>query len=228
MQTAARLVLDENRKLRRLLEPHCGISKPQLVSSLAALEQVQEPYIAGTKAGQSANGCDVHREKPGLPCPTVREPAMSSDDVSIAPKDTRSRDSQRPLTTSPRTLQEGLAAPPWTQVSDGEARNSTSLHNTTSNSTTAFSLLQSQSNPQVPDEWTTSPVDGAQPSAQIHHTPFAGTDGKGDKSCEEAAMIIASLRGGVAPEDIYGELGCSADKPCAVANTSIFELLDRG
>ena len=51
---------------------------------------------------------------------------------------------------------------------------------------------------------------------------------KGDRSCEEAAMIIASLRSGVSSDDIYSELGCSTDKSCAVNNMSVFELLDRG
>ena len=51
---------------------------------------------------------------------------------------------------------------------------------------------------------------------------------KGDRSCEEAAMIIAGLRSGLSSDEIYSELGCSANKPCAVKNLSVFELLDRG
>ncbi|KAI9893417.1 MAG: hypothetical protein M1814_006714 [Vezdaea aestivalis] len=50
--------------------------------------------------------------------------------------------------------------------------------------------------------------------------------GAGDKSCEEAARIIASLRGTNASEDILRELGCSSDRSCAIKPLSIFELVD--
>lgn len=51
-----------------------------------------------------------------------------------------------------------------------------------------------------------------------------------ETSCEEAARIIASMRGGAGnPDQVMLELGCStADAKCQVKNLSIFQLMDRG
>lgn len=46
-------------------------------------------------------------------------------------------------------------------------------------------------------------------------------------SCEEAANILASLRGQDDHDDLWRELGCGAKNTCRVSNFSIFELMDR-
>ncbi|KIW92343.1 uncharacterized protein Z519_07327 [Cladophialophora bantiana CBS 173.52] len=53
-----------------------------------------------------------------------------------------------------------------------------------------------------------------------------GTSG-GETSCEEAARIIASLRGQNTCEDVWNELGCGTNQTCKVKNLSVFELLDK-
>ncbi|EXJ74499.1 uncharacterized protein A1O5_02795 [Cladophialophora psammophila CBS 110553] len=53
-----------------------------------------------------------------------------------------------------------------------------------------------------------------------------GTSG-GETSCEEAARIIASLRGQNTSEDVWNELGCGTNQTCKVKNLSVFELLDK-
>lgn len=46
-------------------------------------------------------------------------------------------------------------------------------------------------------------------------------------SCEEAASIIASMRGLEDPEAIRAELGCSPGLSCKVGNMAIFQAMDR-
>jgi hypothetical protein len=45
--------------------------------------------------------------------------------------------------------------------------------------------------------------------------------------CEEAAYIIASLRGHDKLDEIRTELGCSLKKDCKITNLAIFEAMDR-
>ncbi|KAK2865118.1 hypothetical protein FQN49_003896 [Arthroderma sp. PD_2] len=45
--------------------------------------------------------------------------------------------------------------------------------------------------------------------------------------CEEAARIIAGMRGNCDEEVVRAELGCSADMSCMVGNMNIFQALDR-
>jgi hypothetical protein len=47
-----------------------------------------------------------------------------------------------------------------------------------------------------------------------------------ETSCEAAANIIASMRGGDA-ETVLAEIGCSPGNTCSVKNMTIFDLLDR-
>jgi len=49
----------------------------------------------------------------------------------------------------------------------------------------------------------------------------------GETSCEEAANIIASLRGNGPDEDVWSELGCSSKQSCRVKTISVFELMDK-
>jgi hypothetical protein len=54
----------------------------------------------------------------------------------------------------------------------------------------------------------------------------------GETQCEDAAVILAGLRGQDAQDqqarrDLWRELGCGPTGPCRVSNLSIFELMDR-
>ncbi|KIW34054.1 uncharacterized protein PV07_00856 [Cladophialophora immunda] len=48
-----------------------------------------------------------------------------------------------------------------------------------------------------------------------------------ETSCEEAARIIAGLRGRNNPDDVWNELGCGTSQSCRVKNLAVFELMDR-
>jgi hypothetical protein len=48
-----------------------------------------------------------------------------------------------------------------------------------------------------------------------------------ETSCEDAASIIASMRGHADREQVREELGCGAARDCNVKNTTLFQLMDR-
>jgi hypothetical protein len=48
-----------------------------------------------------------------------------------------------------------------------------------------------------------------------------------ETSCEDAANIIASMRGHADKEQVRDELGCSGREQCQVKNTTLFHVMDR-
>lgn len=59
---------------------------------------------------------------------------------------------------------------------------------------------------------------------KIYMNAFAAANDETD--CTDAALIIASLRGGGAAEDVRRELGCRAADRCYVKNHMVFSLAD--
>lgn len=47
-----------------------------------------------------------------------------------------------------------------------------------------------------------------------------------EKSCEEAASILAQLRGGSELDDIRRDLGCSDEGACVIRNTELLQIMD--
>jgi hypothetical protein len=54
----------------------------------------------------------------------------------------------------------------------------------------------------------------------------APSKGGDETSCEDAARIIASMRGQDDPERVWPELGCSVTRGCMVKNITIFQMVD--
>lgn len=54
----------------------------------------------------------------------------------------------------------------------------------------------------------------------------AAVKGADETSCEDAARIIASMRGHEDPEGVWPELGCSSTRNCTVRNMTIFQIVD--
>ena len=50
--------------------------------------------------------------------------------------------------------------------------------------------------------------------------------GADETSCEDAARIIARMRGHEDPEEVWPELGCSFSRKCMVKNMAIFQMVD--
>lgn len=58
-------------------------------------------------------------------------------------------------------------------------------------------------------------------------TPSSAPENTGlDTSCEEAAAIIATLRGHGDQERVRSELGCEALTSCRIENTSLLDIMD--
>lgn len=171
----------------------------------------------------------VRHPKSKSPHLTFQEPAMSSNYSNAAPREDKLRELQvSTLTPNTRSLREEAVAPPSTQTINFEVQISNSNSKTIPSRISAASRLKEDHvNSRSFDVRGSTPADRVQEPPRAPGTFSASTEGKGDRSCEEAAMIIASLRGGEMSDDIFGELGCSSDKSFVVNKLSIFELLDR-
>jgi hypothetical protein len=91
IQTAARLVLDENRELRWFLEHDFGISKVATCLYLSALEQGRESLSTTFKASQASSDSTARRPKSKSPHLIFQEPAMSSNYFNVAPRENKLR-----------------------------------------------------------------------------------------------------------------------------------------
>ena len=170
VQTAAREVLDENRKLRWIIERDLGVGGRELDAYLAGVTpQTHQPT-------SNINTSRIHLATPSLKL-NLSSTAQSSTHTSAL------------IPNQP---------PPASELHENRR----------------------------PDEPIFAQDVTLPPGTSL--PPASSGKNKGDRSCEEAAMIIASLRSGASSDEIYSELGCSANKSCAVNNLSVFELLDRG
>jgi hypothetical protein len=120
-------------------------------------------------------------------------------------------------------------APPPTQKINFEVQISNSNSKTTPSRIPAASGLQEDhvSSRSFQGRGSTL-TDGVQEPPRAPGTFSTSTEGKGDRPCEEATMIIASLRDGEMSDDISVNLGARQTNAGAVNNLSIFELLDMG
>ena len=66
-----------------------------------------------------------------------------------------------------------------------------------------------------------APPDSAVVSVEAYHAEPAD-----ETSCENAARIIASMRGHEDPEEFWPALGCCDTNKCMVKNIKIFQLAD--
>ncbi|EGD86269.1 hypothetical protein H112_07200 [Trichophyton rubrum D6] len=89
----------------------------------------------------------------------------------------------------------------------------------------------------APQACSASPADSTTSEADIANNP--SSDGVSAPSsskqwsedttpCEEAARIIASMRGDCDEQSVRDELGCGSNKTCMVNNMTIFQVMDRG
>lgn len=83
-----------------------------------------------------------------------------------------------------------------------------------------------------PADSTTAQVDVANnnnPSSSCVSAPSSSKQWSEDTTpCEEAARIIASMRGDCDEQSVRAELGCGSNTSCMVNNMTIFQVMDRG
>ncbi|KAK2733667.1 hypothetical protein FQN57_002064 [Myotisia sp. PD_48] len=80
-------------------------------------------------------------------------------------------------------------------------------------------ITEYRSNPTIPPADKTTRYDSS-------YTVENDISIRNSTSCEEAARIIASMRGDYNDESVRAELGCSTNGSCRVENMKIFSILD--
>ena len=66
-----------------------------------------------------------------------------------------------------------------------------------------------------------------QPSSSIADEHISSLEPRDETSCEDAARIIAGMRGSDDPEGVWPELGCSNTQKCMVKNIALFQIMDQ-
>jgi hypothetical protein len=208
VQAAARKVAEENYLLHSLLAKH-GISTEEIKEHLqgnrpASLHLDSNAVEMATRTGQPQNHNGSQSRQPfaqaGQAPPRPAAPTTRQIDGGL-----------------------GLPSPPSTGKSLGD---------------NTIPILNVVNNPR-PDQTPLSPM-GSEPlhSASSFEVPKelpkgchaceqeAASKGADETACEDAARIIASMRGQDDPEQVWPELGCSTTKSCMVKNMTIFQMVD--
>ena len=207
VQAAARKVAEENYLLHSLLAKH-GIST----------EEIKE-HLQGSRSaslGLDSNAAEIVTR-------TV-QPQNHNDSQSRLPFAQTGQAPPQPAAPTTRQIGSDLGLLSSTPTGEPPANNTTialvdnSLSDQTQPSKMGSKPLHGASSPEVPQGLS------RRCHACEQEAPSKGAD---ETSCEDAARIIASMRGQDDPERVWPELGCSTTKSCMVKNMTIFQMVDR-
>lgn len=238
VQAAAQRVNSENQRLKRFLEFQFGVSRSQISKYLSDSEATSS--IDRQYPSQRQDASPISRGLEELPrtltlangFERIAKPAPEDDpDLAEPSKAPEEEQIGRQI-----VLQSSRYKPAAVVASPGDVSSSQPplVHSLPDQSTRAWegALLNEQQgyderrSPDSNHRSQFEPIN--QPSTRSRCTSAEWTDsGVGETSCEEAATIIASLRGHNVYEDVWSELGCSAKQTCRVKNLSVFELMDK-
>ena len=216
IQASARLVAEENKRLRAFLQSR-GIMSQEIDTAVGAssvgsgapskVEMLEAKLNA--KKPCHAKSCNGSRSKTGCP---RSQPGMSSQ---LQPStEAQDRTCKRPALLQPlmTTLSNPAPLPASPLL---ESRLSSSSLTSSALTTPAFS----------PTEPPLHPADRfheASPDLSAEISP-----GDDTSSCTFAANIITSMRADVSAEDVKAELGCGQNVECKVNNSMFFTAMDR-
>jgi hypothetical protein len=207
VQAAARKVAEENHWLHSLLAKH-GISPTKIKEHLDSSRAVSRSLDSDTAKVSARNAQPrdrINYQGPRPPTGVVQS-------------------SPRP--SAPSIVQGGsgleILSPPSTLESSDDEDLLYSVDNPSQGddaqpSNTAIETLASHPISEEPSA-SCSPCHNCQQGS--------ATKGADETSCEDAARIIASMRGHEDPEGVWPELGCSTTRSCTVKNITIFQMVD--
>jgi hypothetical protein len=206
VQAAARKVAEENYLLHSLLAKH-GISTEEIKEHLQGSRSTSLSLDSNaaeivTRTGQAQNHNDSQSQQPFA-------------QTRQAPP--------RPAAPTARQMDSGLGLLSPTSTGEPPANNTilyvvdNSLPDQTQPSKMGSESLHSASSFEVPQGLS------KRCHACEQEAPSKGAD---ETSCEDAARIIASMRGQDDPERVWPELGCSTTRSCMVKNMTIFQMVD--
>jgi hypothetical protein len=206
VQAAARKVAEENYLLHSLLAKH-GISTEEIKEHL----QGNRP----ASLGLDSNAAEMVTR--------VGQPQNHNNSQSRQSFAQTGQAPPRPAAPTTRQMDSGLGLLSPTSTGESLADN-----------TTLYVVDNSLPDQTQPSKMGSEPLHSA-PSFEVHQglskrchaceqeAPSKGAD---ETSCEDAARIIASMRGQDDPERVWPELGCSTTKSCMVKNMTIFQMVD--
>ncbi|ETI25431.1 hypothetical protein G647_02204 [Cladophialophora carrionii CBS 160.54] len=241
VQVAAQRVHNENRLLRWLLETKFGVDAYQINNYLS---EVNSTTGIGTQLFHNpGNNVAVPTPAEQLACGPV-----STTSPAEAFRARATHDSDIAETTSEPREKKGSKCSP--ELSDHERRSPTTSSTSAEaqppvqvESPTRFSSNQYLTPQQTPPPTGLQQGDHRCETSLGHSScvTLVSKDSQGpcvsskkdtdahaeETSCEEAARIIASLRGHVTPDEVWNELGCGTTQACRVKNLAVFELMDK-
>lgn len=208
IQASARLVVEENKRLRALLQSR-GIMSLEIDTAIGTgLGASSKAEILEAKLN-TPKPCNSNRSKTGC-CPPQPDKSGQLQTSTGAPYNT----TKRPLPLMPlmTTLQNPTSLPASPAL---ESRLSSSPLTTNSLATPAFS-------PAKPSSHLGDHFPEALPDLSAEVSP-----GNDTSSCTFAANIITSMRADVSAEDVRVELGCGEFAECKIDNSTFFTAMDR-
>ena len=216
IQASARLVAEENKRLRALLhsrgimsqEIDTAIGAPGAGTGAPSKAEILEAKL-NTKKPCSGNSCNGGGSKIGC---SRSQPDISNQ--SQAPTGARDSLCKRPLPLMP--LMTAVSNPSVLPTSPLlESRLSSSSLTSSSLTTPAFS-------PMEPPTHFKDHFQEASPDLSAEISP-----GNDTSSCTFAANIITSMRADISAEEVKVELGCGDNVECKVDNATFFTAMDR-
>jgi hypothetical protein len=235
VQSAARKVAEENFWLRHMLSTH-GITKNE-VDEYVEWNRLQVSSAAGSSGGgappvqiskvlpqqrpspprkrkhseMSARELEAARTLGQIDSPVRHGPVLPPWEAMQSPKVSR-----QPLSDLPTPEDSyGSEQEHTTSSTSPELRDTAERHSLCQSSIAASASASAYPEIQTQTKRESCTYDASNHPRQTDVTP-----------CEEAAQIIASMRGHEDAEAVWPELGCSLNKKCTVTNMTIFQLSD--
>ena len=244
VQSAARKVAEENFWLRHMLSSHYGITKNE-VDEYVEWNRLQVSSSSAAAAGSAGGGAQAppvqiskvapQQQQQQRPPPRKRKHSeMSARELEAA----------RTLGQIDSPVRHGPVLPPWEAMQSPKVSRQQPLsdlptpedsygseqeHTTSSTSPELRDTVERHFQYQPPTAVSASSYSESQTQPKRESCTYDASNHPRQADvtpCEEAAQIIASMRGHEDAEAVWPELGCSSNKKCTVTNMTIFQLGD--
>ncbi|KJZ76950.1 hypothetical protein HIM_03827 [Hirsutella minnesotensis 3608] len=230
MQTAARVVKEENMHLRNLLQSH-GVSGEDIDSYLAAQR-------SSSQAVDEPPPCEREAERMGFKSRgspllhTNRENVMASSvfasETAAFARSADQREPHRPMAINTPAANPSLYVHSSAQdlkIPDVVGRD-TGVGSTWNESLGQSIKKLHGCHPDHPSSYATQEYPNGHETIQTQHEPSPPTFDSFETSCDVAAAILVSFHGQTDHVAARAALGCKGISNCSVRNTKVFELMD--
>ncbi|MCJ1259091.1 hypothetical protein MMC24_006926 [Lignoscripta atroalba] len=201
IQTAARRVAEENKRLRALLRAR-GVSDDEIDGHLE--KSFGEPVVSTARSldAMLSTRKPCGGRKPGASCQPSESSPMRLETFNVAGAQSYV---PQPQPTPPMSfpILEHSHTQPGSSVGSYPSSNT--------------SELESHFHMNNATDWTT-----------VGQFDFSGVSTDADtSSCNFAATLLTSMRGDISADQVKMELGCAPGSDCKIANATLFNAMDR-